>query len=140
MSKWGNDVLKIARANPDIVVPDDIGDDEPKRKNKYGAARCSWEGIRFDSKAEMRHYADLRLLELTGHISKLELKPVFQLPGKVKYIADFRYVENGQTVVVDVKGGNGKGKTRGTITPAFRIKWKQAQELNPDMKFVIVEK
>jgi hypothetical protein len=52
----------------------------------------------------------------------------------VKYIADFRYMENGQPVVVDVKGG------RATMTPAFRIKWKQVIERNPDIKFVIVEK
>ena len=131
------EILQIATANDQVHVPAEgleLLTGKQAKRNKFGAVRCSWEGIRFDSKAEMKHYADLRLLELTGHINKLELKPVFQLPGKVKYIADFRYVENGQTVVVDVKGG------RATITAAFRIKWKQAQELNPDMKFVIVEK
>lgn len=131
------EILQIAAANEQVIIPAEgleLLTGKQAKRNKFGAKACMWNGIRFDSKAELAHYGDLRLLELTGHISKLELKPVFQLPGKVKYIADFRYVENGQTVVVDVKGG------KATATPAFHIKWKQAQELNPDMKFVIVEK
>jgi len=134
MSKWGNDVLKIALANPDIVVPSDAVDVATGKRNKYGAVRCTWDGIRFDSKAEMKHFADLRLLELTGHISRLELKPVFQLPGKIKYIGDFQYVEDGKTVCVDVKGG------KGTQTRVFLNKWKQVKELYPLIDFRIVEK
>jgi hypothetical protein len=52
---------------------------EVSKRNKYGAVKCDFDGYRFDSKAEMKHYGDLRLLEITGHISQLEVKPVFQL-------------------------------------------------------------
>lgn len=131
------EILQIAAANDQVHVPAEgleLLTQKGKGKNKYGAVRCDFDGYRFDSKAEMRRYGDLRLLELTGAITNLKVKPVFQLAGGVKYIADFGYTENGQAIIEDVKGG------RATITPAFRIKWKQAIERNPDIKFVIVEK
>ena len=131
------EILQIAAANEQVIVPTEgleLLSGKAKGKNKYGAVRCTWDGIRFDSKAEMKHFADLRLLELTGHISRLELKPVFQLPGKIKYIGDFQYVEDGKTVCVDVKGG------KGTQTRVFLNKWKQVKELYPLIDFRIVEK
>lgn len=131
------EILQIAAANDQVHVPAEgleLLTGKQVKRNKFGAVRCEFNGIRFDSKAEMRRYGDLRLLELTGAITNLKVKPVFQLAGGVKYIADFGYTENGQTIIEDVKGG------RATITPAFRIKWKQAIERNPDIKFVIVEK
>jgi len=131
------EILQIAAANDQVHVPAEgleLLTQKGKGKNKFGAKRCEFDGYKFDSKAEMVRYGELRTLEITGHIKALKVKPVFQLPGNVKYIADFGYTENGQTVIEDVKGG------RATITPAFRIKWKQAIERNPDIKFVIVEK
>lgn len=74
------------------------------------------DGIRFHSRAEAFRYKELKLLQAAGKIKGLELQPVFVLIppfahpkyGKfrgVKYIADFRYVdESGQVVVEDVKG------------------------------------
>jgi hypothetical protein len=72
-------------------------------------------GIRFDSKAEMRRWQELNLLEAAGQIKELERQPVYVLAdaftdneGKkqraIKYIGDFRYTEGGRVVVEDVKG------------------------------------
>lgn len=130
------EILQIAAANEQVHVPIEgleLLSKKGKGKNKFNAVRCEFNGIRFDSKAEMRRYGDLRLLELTGAITDLKPKPTFQLPGNVKYIADFGYTENGQAVIEDVKGG------KATQTRVFINKWKQVKELYPQIKFVIVE-
>lgn len=129
------DVLKIAAANPDVIVPNEgmealSGQD---KRNKFNATRCQYNGINFDSKAEMHRYFDLDILQRAGHISGLELQPVYKLPGGIKYKADFRYIENGVTVVEDIKGGNA------TQTRTFINKWKQAQELHPDIDWRLIE-
>lgn len=83
--------------------------------NKYNAQRVKVDGITFDSKKEAQRYSELKLLERCGAISDLELQveykliPSQKINGKVveravKYIADFRYKEKGETVVEDVKG------------------------------------
>ena len=73
----------------------------------------------YDSKKEARRATELKLLEKAGVISRLQEQVVYELipsqyrivNGKkkcveraMKYIADFQYVENGDTVVEDVKG------------------------------------
>lgn len=72
-----------------------------------------------DSKKEARRATELKLLEKAGIISHLQEQVVYELipaqyrivNGKkkcieraMKYIADFQYVENGNTVVEDAKG------------------------------------
>lgn len=58
----------------------------------------------------MRRYAELKMLERAGEISELELQPRFELCPATKhgraifYVADFRYRENGEVIVEDVKG------------------------------------
>lgn len=133
----GEDILKIALANPDVIVPPEaLGAGKAKAgKSKYNNVRCEWNGMKFDSKKEMARYADLRLLELTGHISQLEVQPVYILTAGVKYKGDFQYIENGKTVCEDVKGGKKAGK--GTQTRVFLNKWKQVQVLYPHIEFRI---
>lgn len=73
----------------------------------------------YDSKREAKRATELKLLEKAGVISHLQEQVVYELipsqyrivNGKkkcveraMKYIADFQYVENGETVVEDVKG------------------------------------
>lgn len=70
--------------------------------------------VRFDSKKEAEFYAELKLREKAGEISHLRLQPryllqeAFKHEGKqyreMEYVADFEYIEDGKTVVVDVKG------------------------------------
>lgn len=131
----GNDILKIALSNPDVVVPPEALDAiKPAKRNKFNAVKVDFDGLRFDSKAEMRVYGDYRLLELTGAISELKPQPVLELPGGVKYKADFRHVEDGRVVITEVKGG------KATQTQAWRNKWKQAKEMYPQYEFRLIEK
>lgn len=123
----------IAQPGYEIVsgeLPDDTKD---AKRNKFNAVSVVFDGIRFASKAEMKRYGDLRLLELTGQISALEVQPVFDLHAGVKYRGDFRYIENGQTIVEDVK-------SKPTATSTFKVKWKQVKELYPEIDFRIIER
>lgn len=104
------------------------------KRNKYGATRCEWKGVKFDSKAEMERYLELSLLQLAGQITHLELQPMYVLTGGVKYRGDFQYIEQGKMIVEDVKGGTA------TMTPLFRVKWKQVQELYPNIEFRLVQR
>ena len=133
----GEDILKIALANPDVIVPPEALEAGKAKasKSKYHNVRCEWDGMKFDSKKEMARYADLRLLELTGHISQLKVQPVYILTAGVKYKGDFQYIENGKTICEDVKSGEKAGK--GTQTRVFLNKWKQAKVLYPQIEFRI---
>lgn len=85
-----------------------------EKKSKYSSAKTDIDGIRFDSKKEAEFYAELKLREKAGEISHLRLQPRYLLQEgfkyegkqyrKIEYVADFEYIENGVTVVVDVKG------------------------------------
>ena len=94
--------------------------------SKYKASKCEYNGIKFDSKKERDRYIFLKGMEENGKISNLELQKAFVLipvqrekstinsKGKeilskvkeryCKYIADFCYECNGETIVEDVKG------------------------------------
>lgn len=87
-------------------------------RNKYHRSSTperTLNGILFDSKAEMKRWQQLKLLEFAGNIKNLERQPVFILAdafvdneGKkqraIKYVGDFRYTEGERVVVEDVKG------------------------------------
>ena len=147
MSKWGDAILKIAKANPDINVEDEpprppiiidhkantvqVAEKRRIRRNgKYNARKVTIDGNKFDSAAEARTYAELQLRQERGEISDLELHPRFELlpaftdcnGDKVraaKYTADFAYTSrDGKRVIVDVKGG------KATQTQAFNLRWK----------------
>ena len=81
---------------------------------KYRNTKVTVKGITYDSKKEAHRHAELLLMERAGHITDLEhqvkytLIPSQRINGKVvereaSYIADFRYTQNGVTVVEDVK-------------------------------------
>ena len=77
------------------------------------------DGIRFDSKREATRYSELKLLERAGRISDLELQPRYPLVVNgtkvATYVGDFRYVEDGEMVLEDVK-------SQPTKTPVYRLK------------------
>lgn len=96
--------------------------------SKYHARKTVVDGIEFDSRKEAKRWQELRLLEKAGAISELKRQVKFELipaqkdpvTGKVieracTYIADFCYVEDGETVTEDTKGFR---------TEAYRIKRK----------------
>lgn len=107
------------------------------RRSKYGV-RQDPEGVRrrtrngrvFASQKEAKRYDGLLILEMSGQISDLILQPRFPIVvNDVKictYVADFRYVENGQDVVEDAKGFK---------TPEFILKWKLVHVLYPEFIF-----
>lgn len=109
--------------------------------NKYKAKKTTIDGIKFDSKAEARRYAELILLQKANKIKCLELQPVFELQegfkhrGKniraIKYIADFAYIDcdTGANVVEDVKG---------VKTKEFNIKYKLFVKKYPWIDFKII--
>ena len=93
---------------------------------KYYSKKVTRNGETFDSIKEYNRYCELLLLEKAGKISNLQRQVEFELipaqrePDRVgvrggtikgktiehaaKYVADFVYIEDGQTVVEDVKG------------------------------------
>ncbi|MBR6538097.1 MAG: DUF1064 domain-containing protein [Lachnospiraceae bacterium] len=91
------------------------------RGNKYHAQKIVVDGEKFDSKAELRRWRELKLLEASGEIFGLQRQveyvliqeqrePVEGKKGgrlverKCSYIADFVYERDGELVVEDVKG------------------------------------
>lgn len=88
-------------------------------KSKYKAQPVVIDGVRFASKKEGARYLELKLLERSGAIARLELQPRFELVVngfKVgTYVADFVYFENGKRIVEDVKG---------VRTPVYALKCK----------------
>ena len=84
--------------------------------SKYNSKKTVVDGQTFDSKKEARRYQELLLMENAGVIKNLSRQVKFVLipsqrdeNGKVierecSYKADFKYEEDGKTVVEDVKG------------------------------------
>ena len=97
----------------------------PKYNNKKTKIRINNKLIAFDSKAEAKRGVELSMLQRAGEIYALEFQPEYELQegfkrnGKVhraiKYIADFRYMDDGVVIVEDVKG---------IKTPAYQLKKK----------------
>lgn len=97
-------------------------------QGKYHNQKVMRDGIRFDSKKEADRYSVLKALERGGVISDLRLQVRYDLVpplreetivgsrgGKIKgkiipgysgvhYYADFVYIQDGETIVEDVKG------------------------------------
>lgn len=76
---------------------------------RYVGADYPGEKIKeFDSRREYARWLALNLMLRAGRISDLRRQVVYELKANgvtiAKYVADFVYVEDGQTVVEDVKG------------------------------------
>jgi hypothetical protein len=95
--------------------------------SKYKNCKTLINGHEFASKAEAKRYAELHVLNNAGVISQLKLQSKYELIPKQRrsdgtmerachYLADFEYIENGNLIVEDVKGGKS--------TPEFIIKRK----------------
>ena len=77
---------------------------EPPKRPKYGNRRVEIDGKRFDSKHEAEVYGELMLRQRAGEL-KLVLRQVpFDLPGGIRYIADFVTMDYaGNVEVIDAK-------------------------------------
>lgn len=108
--------------------------------SKYNNRKTQVDMYVFDSIAESKRYKFLKLLERAGEISNLELQPKFLLQEgfkkngktyrKVEYIADFRYIKEGRTIVEDVKGKE---------TDVFKLKHKWFEKLYPELELRIIK-
>jgi hypothetical protein len=95
------------------------------RRLKYNNKKIEIHGFKFDSQKEAKRYNDLNMMANVGVITNLRLQVPFELipaqKGGIRneramvYVADFVYVENGKTVIEDVKG---------MLTDVYRIKRK----------------
>ncbi|WP_023269667.1 DUF1064 domain-containing protein [Acinetobacter gyllenbergii] len=92
--------------------------DKPKvaQRNKFNAQKVELDGMTFDSKKEHRRYIELKAMQQSGEITRLEhhtrfeLAPKTKLEGEkrakpaVRYFADFTYYnDDGKYIVEDVK-------------------------------------
>lgn len=104
--------------------------------SKYGARKTMMDGIAFDSVAEAKYYAQLKILKACGDVKEFEIQPTYVLQegykrGKRKvqpitYKADFLVTyKNGQQEVIDVKGAK---------TEVYRIKKKLFEYRYPDLE------
>lgn len=90
-------------------------------RNKMRNVPTVVDGIRFDSKKEARRWYELQLLERAGEIRDLTRQ--HRLPIAVNgvivttAVLDFRYIEDGYTVLEDAKG------RKDDATPNTRL-WK----------------
>lgn len=86
------------------------GDEVKKQSSKYKAEKTVVDDITFDSKKEANRYNELKLLERTNVVKDLRRQVPYVLIEKskygrsIRYLADFVYIENGETVVEDCKG------------------------------------
>lgn len=75
-------------------------------RSKYGAVRTNGRA----SKKEARRAQELQLLARCGAISGLEEQVRYEIVPKqdgeraAHYVADFRYLEGGETIIEDSKG------------------------------------
>lgn len=109
-------------------------------ESKYKNKKTQIDMYVFDSAKEAKRYKELKLLEMAGEISSLELQPRFLLQEsfrknnktyrKIEYVADFKYIENGKTIVEDVKG---------LQTDVFKIKHKLFEKKYPELELRIIE-
>lgn len=102
----------------------------------------------FDSKKEYTRWEELKVLERIGKIQDLRLQQPLIIQDKfvtnygekvsaINYKADFMYLQDGITVIEDVKGIDKKtGKAKST--EAFKLKWKMLKVKYPEYIFKIV--
>jgi hypothetical protein len=96
-----------------------IAEFKKRKPSKYRAVKTVVDGIRFDSRKEAARWKELRMLQATGQISRLNRQVKFDLEVngiKVgRYVGDFSYVENRKLCVEDVKGYRDKA------SPVYRL-------------------
>lgn len=77
--------------------------DKPKRQ-KYGNHKVTVDGKRFDSKHEAEVYGELMMRRRAGDLRLVLRQVSFDLPGGIRYIADFVTVDcRGNLEIIDAK-------------------------------------
>lgn len=104
---------------------------------KYYNKKTEWNGIKFDSRAELEYYQQLLILQSCGEISELRRQVKFLLiPGSdgersTAYVCDFVYKnKNGDLCADEFKG------SKFTMTEVYKIKRKLFKIKYPEYKFI----
>lgn len=104
------------------------------KKGKYGAIKSEVGDKKFDSQSEGKLFWELKMQERQGLIREviMQAKEELRAYGKVicDYYVDFKVIHN------DGKIEFIEHKSEGTITPAWRIKWKMLEAKYADDKNV----
>jgi len=106
------------------------------KKNKYKNKKCEWNGLKFDSDGELKHYKHLLILQAAGEISDLRrqikfvLIPAFKKERATIYICDFIYKLKDGTLIAD------EYKSKPTRTQSYIIKRKLFKIKYPEYKFI----
>jgi hypothetical protein len=109
--------------------------------NKYGARKTKVDNLTFDSRMEAARYQELKLLAAAGAIADLQVHPQFELQAAfrtpdgerisaIRHKPDFQYIENGQTVVEDVKGRE---------TTDWRLRYRLFRKVYPEIMYKVVK-
>lgn len=73
---------------------------EKHNRQKYGNRRVEVDGMKFDSQHEAEVYAELMLRVRAGAIKTVLRQVAFDLPGGIRYFADFVAVDHENRVTV----------------------------------------
>ena len=73
---------------------------EPGKRNKYGNQRVEIDGHKFDSIHEADVYRDLKMREMAGELKTVLRQVGFDLPGGIRYFADFVAVGTDDKITV----------------------------------------
>ena len=102
-----------------------------KLRHKFNAKAVIRQGKRYDSKLEGRYAAKLELAQKAGDLLFFLRQVPFDLPGGVKYRADFmEFWADGEVKVTDCKGME---------TQLFKLKKAQLEELYPFQLNIVKE-
>jgi hypothetical protein len=95
----------------------------PQIRHKFGAIRCQRDEIKFPSKLERAYYDQLKLRQRAGDVLFFLRQCPFDLPGGVRYLADYQlFLSDGTVEFIDVKGKD---------TPLSIAKRKIVEDLYP---------
>lgn len=96
------------------------------KPNKFNAKKVLLDGKKFDSSSEGDYYAELKLQERAGLIKAIDIhvkEELWAYGGHIcDYYVDFKVYHNDGSIEFI------EHKSEGTVTPAWRIKWKMLEE------------
>lgn len=102
------------------------------KSSKYRNKPTMVDGKRFASKAEAKYYVGLLARFMAGEVKIIIRQPSIDLPGNIKYRADFLIVlDDGSVDIIDVKG---------FITKEFKLKAKLFKSKYPGVNFYLETK
>lgn len=117
LAEYNRRTKRLVGAKPPAAAPGPA-----KKASKYKSRKVEQDGVTYDSAKEARRAAELERMQAAGQITELRrqvafvLAPAVRFPDEVRqkppirYFADFSYVQNGVTIIEDVKSAPTKKK------------------------------